>query len=105
MSPEELVPYSQKTEPTAGTLCRLPTRARVAMGQAVYVLEPFGRTGIPSASHKPFDELRLVGGAHMHARAALTADALIMGNERGPHWTDSGKKPDPGDCAAPAQHG
>lgn len=74
-----------------GDLARDTARVREAMGQAVFVLDPFGRSGIPSASHNPFDELRLGDLEHVSADAALMADALIIGNDRDPHWTDSAK--------------
>jgi len=74
-----------------GELARATAAIRVRMGQRVYVLDPFGETGIPSASHNPFAELGMGRGEHVAADASQLADALIIGNPRDPHWTDSAK--------------
>lgn len=74
-----------------GELARSTAVARRAMGQQVYVLDPFGATGQPSQSHNPFDELAEGNPEHIGADAALLADALIISNDKDPHWTDSAK--------------
>ena len=62
------------------------------MGQRVYVLDPFGETGVQTAAaHNPFAELGQGRPEHIAADAAQLADALIIGNPRDPHWTDSAK--------------
>ena len=72
-------------------LARITARARRAKGQKVVVLDPFGESGItPSGRFNPLDEL---DAQHPNVKddAALIADALIIGNDRDPHWTDSGR--------------
>jgi len=74
-----------------GELARATAAHRQRLGQRVYVLDPFGETGMASASHNPFDELGHGKASHVAADAAQLADALIIGNPRDPHWTDSAK--------------
>ncbi len=74
-----------------GELARATAAHRAKMGQRVFVLDPFGETGVPTASHNPFAELRHGKADHVAADAAQIADALIIGNPRDPHWTDSAK--------------
>jgi len=74
-----------------GELARATAAQRKAMGQRVFVLDPFGETGMPMASHNPFAELGYGKAEHIAADAAQIADALIIGNQRDPHWTDSAK--------------
>jgi len=58
----------------------------------VWVLDPFGETGQPSARFNPFDELRRSPPLTLSADAAQVADALIIPPERADHhWTDSAK--------------
>lgn len=74
-----------------GELARATAAHRRRMGQRVFVLDPFGETGLYSASHNPFAELGHGNPGHVAADAAQLADALIIGNPRDPHWTDSAK--------------
>ena len=74
-----------------GELARATAAARARMGQRVFVLDPFGETGIASASHNPFSELGMGRSEHVAADAAQLADALIINNAKDPHWTDSAK--------------
>jgi type IV secretion system protein VirD4 len=74
-----------------GELARATADARRAMGQQVFILDPFGATGAPSQAHNPFDELSGGNPDHIGADAALLADALIISNDKDPHWTDSAK--------------
>jgi len=74
-----------------GELARATAAQRAAQGQRVYVLDPFGETGIRTASHNPFTELGQGRAEHVAADAAQLADALIIANNKDPHWTDSAK--------------
>lgn len=74
-----------------GELARATAEYRIRMGQRVFVLDPFGETGVPSASHNPFAELASCKPEHVAADVAQIADALIIGNPKDPHWTDSAK--------------
>lgn len=74
-----------------GELARATAAHRLALGQSVYVLDPFGESGIASACHNPFDELGQGRSEHVAADAAQLADALIIANNKDPHWTDSAK--------------
>lgn len=74
-----------------GELARATARQRESMGQRVFVLDPFGETGVPSAAHNPLAELGQGRADHVAADAAQLADALIISNNKDPHWTDSAK--------------
>ncbi|MDX2265902.1 MAG: type IV secretory system conjugative DNA transfer family protein [Hyphomicrobiales bacterium] len=74
-----------------GELARATAAHRRKMGQRVFILDPFGETGMASAAHNPFAELGSGKPDHIAADAAQIADALIIGNDRDPHWTDSAK--------------
>jgi type IV secretion system protein VirD4 len=74
-----------------GELVRACAEHRKRLGQRVFVLDPFGDSGIATASHNPFAELGHAKPEHVAADAAQLADALIIGNPRDPHWTDSAK--------------
>lgn len=74
-----------------GELARATAALRIRMGQTVHILDPFGETGAPSASHNPFDELGQGKKEHVAADAAQLADSLIISNNKDPHWTDSAK--------------
>lgn len=74
-----------------GELARATAARRRQMGQRVYVLDPFGETGMPQAAHNPFAELGQGNPDHVAADAAQLADALIISNNKDPHWTDSAK--------------
>lgn len=74
-----------------GELARATAKVREALGQKVYILDPFGETGQPSARHNPFDELKDSKAEHQAADVALLADALIISQDKDPHWTDSAK--------------
>lgn len=74
-----------------GELARATAATRARMGQRVVVLDPFGETGVASGSHNPFSELGMGRREHVAADAAQLADALIISNNKDPHWTDSAK--------------
>jgi type IV secretion system protein VirD4 len=72
-----------------GELARVTARARRAKGQKVVILDPFGENGrYPSGRFNPLDEID-PNGPNVKDDASLIADALIIGNDRDPHWTDS----------------
>ncbi len=74
-----------------GELARATAAARMRLGQRVFVLDPFGETGVKTASHNPFAELGMGRPEHVAADASQLADALIVSNAKDPHWTDSAK--------------
>lgn len=73
-----------------GELAHDTAADRRKLGQAVYILDPFGISGEKSASYNPFEEIRRA--KHIVPDAALFAEALIIGNEREPYWTDSARQ-------------
>lgn len=73
-----------------GELARITARARRQKGQKVVVLDPFGESGLASGSFNPLDELD-PDGRNVKDDAGQIADALIVANERDPHWTDSAR--------------
>jgi len=74
-----------------GELARACASYRCALGQDVFILDPFDELGGTSNSYNPFSELGVKSRRHLAADAAQVADALIINNQRDPHWTDSAK--------------
>jgi len=74
-----------------GELARATAAARQRMGQSVHICDPFGVTGLPSASFNPFASLKGADPRVLGADAAQAVDAFIINNAKDPHWTDSGK--------------
>lgn len=76
-----------------GELACATAAQRRKLGHRVYVLDPFGETGfpVPTSAHNPFDELGQGPASHIPADAAQIADALIIANNKDPHWTDSAR--------------
>lgn len=73
-----------------GELARITARARREKGQKVVVLDPFGESGLAAGHFNPLAELD-PAGRHVKDDAGQIADALIVANERDPHWTDSAR--------------
>ncbi len=73
-----------------GELAAITARARRQLGQKVVVLDPFGETGLPSGSFNPLDQLDPASDVVIDD-AGQIADALIIGNDKDPHWTDSAR--------------
>ncbi len=75
-----------------GELTRVTARARKEKGQPCYVLDPFGENGrYPSNSYDPLAELD-PDSETLADDAGLIADALIIGNQKDPHWTDNARR-------------
>lgn len=73
-----------------GELYAATAAHRKALGQRVFLLNPFNAGKLGSHGHNPFQEL--AASDNMAADAAQIADALIIPPERGDaHWTDSAK--------------
>lgn len=73
-----------------GEAARITAEHRKAMGQAVHVLDPFGDTGLPSASLNPFDLVR--GADRPTDHAGMLLDILVetkRGECRDPFWSQS----------------
>lgn len=74
-----------------GELARATAERRRRMGQQVFILDPFGETGERTASHNPIFELSQGRPELIAADASQLADALIIPNNKEPHWTDSAR--------------
>lgn len=76
-----------------GELARATAHIRRAMGQKVIVLDGFGelRDLMSSASYNAFAELGFGRGDLVAPDAAIAADALLVPNEKDPHWTDAAR--------------
>jgi len=74
-----------------GELARATAQARVRMGHAVFVCDPFGVSGLPTASYNPFSSLDGTDPRYLGADVAQAVDAIIINNAKDPHWTDGGK--------------
>ena len=77
-----------------GELARATAHVRTAMGQKAFILDPFGELKadlLSSASYNPFGELGFGRTDLIAADAAIAGDAVIIANERDPHWTDSAR--------------
>lgn len=83
------------TDPKA-ELANITAARRAALGQKVYVLDPFGAAA-PSIRHlrKSYNPLAVLdpGSPTIIEDAGLIADALVLtsGNEKDPHWDESAK--------------
>lgn len=86
-------PGSMVVSDPKGELARKTAHLRVAMGQRVFVLDGFGelRDLMDSASYNAFAELGFGRGDLVAPDAAIAADALLVPNEKDPHWTDSAR--------------
>lgn len=77
-----------------GELAQATAKDRAAMGQAVHVLDPWGVSGVETepfrGSIDPLQELA-EDPANLSDNADLIADALIIPNEKDPHWTDAAR--------------
>lgn len=74
-----------------GELAKATAAARKRMGQRGFVFDPFGVTGMPSASYNPFSELETTDPRYWAADIAQAIDAIVINNAKDPHWTDAGK--------------
>ena len=73
-----------------GELAQATARARAAMGQRVFILNPFNVLNAGTHGHNPCAELLRSPKETLSADAAQLADALII-ESKDPHWTDSAK--------------
>jgi len=74
-----------------GELAAITARARREKGQTVVILDPFEVSGADGlGSFNPLDQLD-AKSANVKDDAALIADALIIGSEREPHFTDTAR--------------
>ena len=74
-----------------GELAGITARARRQKGQKVVVLDPFGVSGVDGlGSFNPLDQLDPKSGT-VKDDVGLIADALIIGSEREPHFTDTAR--------------
>ena len=72
-----------------GENARITAGRRKALGQDVHVLDPFGASGVASASFNPLAELDLASDDFAED-AGMFADALITHPDHGEkHWTES----------------
>lgn len=74
-----------------GELARATAGHRRRLGQQVFILDPFGETGVLTSSYNPIHELSQARPELVAADAAQFADALIIANNKDPHWTDSAR--------------
>jgi type IV secretion system protein VirD4 len=74
-----------------GELAAITARARRQKGQKVVILDPFQTSGCAGlGSFNPLDQLDMKSGT-LQDDVALIADALIIGSEREPHFTDTAR--------------
>ncbi len=74
-----------------GELAHETAKLRASWGHKVFVLNPFNAMAWGSHGHNPCAELLHSPRETLSADAAQLADALIIKNEKEPHWTDSAK--------------
>ncbi|GGF35458.1 conjugal transfer protein TraG [Youhaiella tibetensis] len=77
-----------------GELALHTAQARRDLGQRVFVLDPFdvlADHGVTSAAYNPFSELGYGKPRLIAPDAALAGDAIIVANDKDPHWTDSAR--------------
>ncbi|MBA4232458.1 MAG: TRAG family protein [Ralstonia sp.] len=74
-----------------GELAAITARARRQKGQKVIILDPYDASGLNApGSFNPLDQLDAKKGS-VKDDAGLIADALIIGSEREPHFTDTAR--------------
>lgn len=73
-----------------GELAQITARARREKGQKVVILDPFGETGGATGSFNPLSALDM-SSDFVKDDAGQIADALVVPNERDPHWTDKAR--------------
>jgi type IV secretion system protein VirD4 len=82
-------PKGENAARTAGRRGNGTTAGGPGLKQDVYVLDPFGESGRPTASFNPLGALD-AGSADVVEDIGLFADALVMHPEHGErHWTES----------------
>jgi type IV secretion system protein VirD4 len=74
-----------------GELARATAEHRRRMGHQTFICDPFNATGTRTASYNPLHELSQAQPELVAADAAQLADALIIPNNKDPHWTDSAR--------------
>lgn len=79
-----------------GELATETAARRAAMGQDVRILDPWGvvdRARVPADAFGTFDPLTDLRDdpANLIENAELVADALVIGNDKDAHWTDSAR--------------
>ena len=76
-----------------GELSRRTARLRQALGHRVFVLDPFGQSGLETASYNALDELDPDQQAIVDDVASIT-QALIVddGDPRSAHWVNNARK-------------
>lgn len=87
-----LYPGSMVVLDPKGELARKTALVRVATGHDVYILDPFGQSGLPTASFNLLAELDANSKLIVDDVAAVT-QALIVddGDSRSRHWNDSAR--------------
>jgi type IV secretion system protein VirD4 len=73
-----------------GENAAVTARQREAMGQEVHVLDPWGVSGIASASYNPLDLLD-PDGPDFTEDAMLLADCLVIGGGMDSHWDNEAR--------------
>ncbi|MGO9545743.1 MAG: type IV secretory system conjugative DNA transfer family protein [Rhodomicrobium sp.] len=74
-----------------GELAKVTLRARASQGQQCHALDPMGISGHKTSCFNPLLELDLESESLVDEVAQI-AEALIISNERDPHWTDSARR-------------
>ena len=74
-----------------GELARATADHRRALGQKVFVLDPFNEVTANSACHNPLDELGQGRDEHIPADAAQFCEGLIMNYAKDPHWSNASR--------------
>ncbi|CAE7593663.1 traG [Symbiodinium microadriaticum] len=77
-----------------GELANLTAARRAALGQKVYVLDPFGQTKGAAAQHRArFNPMAMLtlSSPTIIEDAALIGDALVIAAGKDPHWDESAR--------------
>lgn len=75
-----------------GELATITARRRVALGQSVHVLDPFGvAKGYAAGLVKGFNPIAAMRDNSLIEDAALIADALVVAGGKDPHWDESAR--------------
>jgi type IV secretion system protein VirD4 len=87
-----LYPGSMVVLDPKGELAKRTAVIRAELGHQVYVLDPFGQSGVPSASFNVLEELDPESTSIIDDVAAITQAIIVdEGDTRNKHWNDSAR--------------
>jgi type IV secretion system protein VirD4 len=75
-----------------GELARITAKRRRAMGQDVFVLDPFGVSGVPTHSFNPLSDIDPESETAIDDAALLAESLIVEEGERNNHWVNGARE-------------